>query len=48
MSELSEKEIVTNNEIAKHDLDPEKVNDPKMQKLATEMTYQDESDPSLR
>lgn len=48
MSGPSEKDIVTNDETGKHELDPEKASGPKMQKLAGEITYEDESDPSLR
>ncbi|OQV09198.1 hypothetical protein CLAIMM_13346 isoform 2 [Cladophialophora immunda] len=57
MAEPTEKEIVSHDESASsrydasgtnRDIDPEKLNDPRMQKLAGEITYEDETDPVNR
>ncbi|EXJ69117.1 uncharacterized protein A1O5_08052 [Cladophialophora psammophila CBS 110553] len=57
MAEPGEKEIVAHDESSSspydasgttRDIDPEKLNDPKMQKLAGEITYEDETDPVNR
>ncbi|KIW91917.1 uncharacterized protein Z519_07887 [Cladophialophora bantiana CBS 173.52] len=57
MAEPEEKEIVAHDESSSspydasgttRDIDPEKLNDPKMQKLAGEITYEDETDPVNR
>ncbi|OAP59869.1 hypothetical protein AYL99_04871 [Fonsecaea erecta] len=57
MAEPTDKEIVSHDESASsrynasgtdRDIDPEKLNDPKMQKLAGEITYEDETDPVNR
>lgn len=49
MASPTEKDIVINEGTSSHnehgDLDPEKLNDPKMRKLANEVTYVDEEDP---
>ncbi|EXJ58016.1 hypothetical protein A1O7_05439 [Cladophialophora yegresii CBS 114405] len=48
MAEHGEKDAVTANETTRHGVDPERLNDPKMQKLAGEITYEDEIDPVER
>jgi amino acid permease len=48
MAEHTEKDVVTTEETAGRDVDPEKANDPRMQKLAGQVTYDDETDPVER
>ncbi len=45
MAPPGEKEVVTSNEVAARDVDTEKIDDPKLQRLAGEVTYDDEVDP---
>lgn len=51
MAAFVEKEIATKDEspnFSHHDPDPEKFNDPKMQKLASDIQYADELDPAVQ